>query len=62
MKRDRFNLNQCPNNDFEKEQMKNIPYALVVDNIMYVQVCTRPNITFVVSMLGRYKSNLGMDH
>ena len=27
MKGDRFNLNQCPKNDLEREQMKNIPYA-----------------------------------
>ena len=62
VKGDRFNLNQSPKNDFEKEQMKNIPYALVAGSIMYVQVCTRPDIAFVVSMLGRYQSNLGMDH
>ena len=30
VKRDRLNLNQCPKNDFEKEQMKNIPYASIV--------------------------------
>ena len=29
---------------------------------MYAQVCTRPDIAFVVSMLGRYQSNPGMDH
>ena len=54
VKGDRYNLNQCPKNDFEKEQMKNIPYASVVGSIMYVQVCTRLDIAFVVSMLGRY--------
>ena len=27
MKGDRLNLNQCPKKDFEREQMKNIPYA-----------------------------------
>ena len=27
VKGDRFNLNQCPKNDLEREQMKNIPYA-----------------------------------
>ena len=26
------------------------------------QVCTRPDITFAVGMLGRYQSNPGMDH
>ena len=62
VKGDRFNLNQCPKNDFENEQMKNIPYALVVGSIMYVQVCTKPNIVFSVSMFGRYQSNPGMDH
>ena len=62
IKWDRFNLNQCPNNDFEKEHMKNIPYALVVGSIMYVQVCTIPDMAFVVSILERYQSNPGMDH
>ena len=55
VKGDRFNLNQCPKHDIEKEKMKNIPYAAVVGSIMYVQVCTRPDIAFVVSMLGRYR-------
>ena len=51
---DRFNLNQCPKNDFEKEPMKNIPYASIVGSLMHAQVCTRSDITFVVRILGRY--------
>ena len=62
LKGDRLNLNQCPKKDFEREQMKNIPYASIVGSMMYVQVCTRPDIAFVVSMLGKYQSNPGMDH
>ena len=42
--------------------MKNIPYALAVGNLMYAQVCTRPNIAFSVGVLGRYQSNPGIDH
>ncbi|XP_050890576.1 secreted RxLR effector protein 161-like [Lathyrus oleraceus] len=42
--------------------MKNIPYASVVRSLMYAQVCTRPNIAFAVGILGRYQSNLDMDH
>ena len=42
--------------------MKNIPYVYVVGSLMYVQTCTRPDISFVVGMLGRYGSDLGMDH
>ena len=62
VKGDRLNLNQCPKNDFEKEQMKNIPYASIVSSIIYVQVCTIPDIVFIVSMFGIYQSSPGMDH
>ncbi|XP_068638403.1 secreted RxLR effector protein 161-like [Aristolochia californica] len=62
VKGDRFNLNQCPKNDPEREQMKDIPYASAVGSLMYVQVCTRPDIAFVVGMLWRYQSNPELDH
>ena len=42
--------------------MKKIPYASVVRSLMYAQVYTRLDIAFVVGMLGRYQSNLGLDH
>ena len=29
---------------------------------MYAQVCTRPDIAYIVGMLGRYLSNPGKDH
>ncbi|KAJ9671559.1 hypothetical protein PVL29_025321 [Vitis rotundifolia] len=35
VKGDRFNLDQCPKNDLEREQMKNIPYASAVGSLMY---------------------------
>ncbi|RDY03184.1 hypothetical protein CR513_13258, partial [Mucuna pruriens] len=61
-KRDKFSLNQCPNNDLERNEMQKIPYASVVGSLMYAQVCTRPDITFVVGVLGRYLSDLEMQH
>ncbi|XP_057452874.1 secreted RxLR effector protein 161-like [Lotus japonicus] len=42
--------------------MQKIPYALAVGSLMYAQVCTRPDIAFIVGMLGRYLSNPGIDH
>ncbi|XP_034685656.1 secreted RxLR effector protein 161-like [Vitis riparia] len=50
VKGDRFNLDQCPKNDLEREQMKNILYASAVGSLMYVQVCTRPDIAFTVGI------------
>ena len=35
VKGDRFNLDQCPKNDLEWEQIKNIPYTSIVGSLMY---------------------------
>ena len=61
-KGDKFSLSQCPKNDLEIKEMQKIPYASAVGSLMYAQVCTRPDIAFIVGMLGRYLSNPGMDH
>ena len=61
-KGDKFCVMQCPKNDLERKQMEDIPYAYVVGNLMYAQICTRPYISFAVDMLGRYQSNLGLEH
>ena len=42
--------------------MKVVPYSSVVGNLMYAQVCTRPDIAFVVNVLGSYLSDLGQSH
>ena len=62
LKGDRFDLNQCPKNDFEREHRKNIPYASAVGSLMYAQVCTRPDIAFSFGVLRRYQSNPGLNH
>ena len=57
MKGDKLNNEQCPKNDLEKDAMKTIPYASAIGSLMYAQVCTKPNIAFIVNVLGRYLSN-----
>jgi hypothetical protein len=42
--------------------MKQIPYASVVGSLMYAQICTRPDITFIVGMLGWYQRDPGIYH
>ena len=42
--------------------MQQISYASAIESLMYAQVCTRPDIAYIVCMLGRYLSNLGKDH
>ncbi|KAL8160866.1 hypothetical protein V2J09_012355 [Rumex salicifolius] len=61
-KGDKLNLKQCPKSDEEHKRMQDIPYASIVGSLMYAQVCTRPDISFAVGVLGRYQSNPGMEH
>ena len=61
-KEDKFSLGQCPKNDFEIKEMQKIPYTSAVGSLMYAQVCTCPDIMYIVGILGRYLSNPGMDH
>jgi len=42
--------------------MHDKPYALAIGSLMYAQVCARPDIAFIVGVLGRYLNNPGMDH
>ena len=62
VKGDKFSKAQCPQNYHEREEMRTIPYSSLVGSLMYAQVCTHPDIAFVVGMLGRYLSNPGSQH
>ena len=42
--------------------MKIVLYSSIVDSLMYAQVCTRPDIAFVIYVLGRYLSNHAQSH
>ena len=62
VKGDSFGKHQCPKNQYELEQMKAVPYASAVGSLQYAQVCTRPDLSFVTGVLGRYQSNPGIEH
>ncbi|XP_052297115.1 secreted RxLR effector protein 161-like [Citrus sinensis] len=42
--------------------MAHVPYASVVGSLMYVVVCTRPDISQAVSMVSRYMHNPAKNH
>ena len=62
VKGDRFSKGQCPQNDIKRDQMKAIPYSLVVGSLVYAKLYTRPDITFIVSVLRRYLSDPSHSH
>ena len=43
----------------EREKMEIIPYVLVIGSIMHMILCTRSDISYALSIMSRYKSNLG---
>jgi len=45
-----------------KEKMSRIPYASVVESLIYVMVCTRHDITYAVSIVSRFMSNPEKQH
>ena len=61
-KGERLSKDQYPKNDREMMAMKNVYYFLIVGILMYAQVCTQPNIAFVVGVFGRFMSNPGLIH
>lgn len=53
---------QAPRSDEENEIMSKIPYTSVVGSIMYIMVCTRPDLSHAVSIVSRYMSDPGTEH
>jgi hypothetical protein len=52
----------CPKTQEEIEYMSRVPYSSAVGSLMYVMVCTRPDISHAVGVVSRYMKNLGKEH
>jgi hypothetical protein len=46
----------------EQKKMSVIPYASAIGSIMYAMLCTRPDVSFALSVTSRYQSDFGEDH
>jgi hypothetical protein len=58
----RLSTSQCPKTVEETEDMSKVPYASAVGCLMYVMVCTRPDLAHVVSVVRKYMANPGKQH
>ena len=54
--------NQCPRTVDERVLMSGVPYASAIGSIMYAMICTRPYISYALSVSSRYKSEPGVAH
>lgn len=54
---------QCPDDGSEEqERMKSVPYRSMIGSLLYLSICTRPDISLAVSKLARYVMNPGEVH
>ena len=53
---------QCLVTKQERLEMSNIIYCTVVGSIMYLMICTRPDLDYAMSIISRFMSNLGKEH
>jgi len=42
--------------------VRQLEYSQIIESLMYLMNCTRPDIVYVVSKLSRYNSNPSDDH
>ena len=57
-----LSCDMCPKTLEEKEKISKVPYANVVDSLMYAMMCTHPDICYVVGLVSQYQSNSGKKH
>ncbi|KAG8477716.1 hypothetical protein CXB51_027660 [Gossypium anomalum] len=48
-----------PQSDDEIEYMSHVSYSSIVGSLMYVMVCSRPDLSYAVSAVSRYMANPG---
>ena len=53
---------QSPTTAEDRQRMEVIPYSSAIGSIMYVMMCTRPDMCLDISLTGRYRSDRGVDH
>lgn len=53
---------QSPRSQQERDEMRTVPYANAIGSILYSMVCSRPDLAFVVSMMGRFTADPGNTH
>ncbi|GJY31823.1 retrotransposon protein, putative, ty1-copia subclass [Tanacetum coccineum] len=53
----KLSLKDYPVRDCDVERMSKVPYANAVGSLMYLMVCTRPDIAYAVSVVSRYLAN-----
>ena len=55
----RLSKTQCPESADERSRMDAIQFASAIGLIMYAMICTRPDVSYAISVTSRYQANPG---
>ncbi|KAK2437580.1 secreted RxLR effector protein [Trifolium repens] len=58
----KLSIKQCPQSEDERKKMESTPYASGVGSIMYGMVCSRPDLSYDISVVSRFMANPGQVH
>jgi hypothetical protein len=58
----KLSLSMGPESDEDKAKMAGVPYREAVGSLMYLMVCTRPDLAAAVSVVSRFMQNPGVEH
>ncbi|XP_073022735.1 secreted RxLR effector protein 161-like [Primulina eburnea] len=58
----KLSKDQSPYNEEQIRDMSHIPYASGVGSLMYGMVCSRPDLSYSMSVISRYMANPGEAH
>jgi hypothetical protein len=58
----KLSATQCPVTDEDIEYMSRVPYSSAAGSLMYAIVCSRPDLSYAMSLVSRYMANPGKEH
>jgi len=58
----KLSFESYPKTKQDLEKMSHVPYSIAVDSLMYAMACTRPDLSYAVSVVSRFMHNPGNDH
>ncbi|KAF7776615.1 hypothetical protein Agabi119p4_5008 [Agaricus bisporus var. burnettii] len=57
-----LSVDDSPQSAEESSEMRNVPYREALGSLMWLQVATRPDLSFAVNLLSRFANNPGQAH
>jgi len=58
----KLSIDQCPKTESEERAMVSVPYKTAIGMLIFLMICTRPELAFSVSSVARFMKNPGIAH